>query len=59
MDTVRVVLWCRHNSCVYALHGVYVLCRCSVFLVDKETEELVAKVFDGDIQEKQVAIALA
>lgn len=29
-------------------------CRCSVFLVDSENNELVAKVFDGDIQEKQV-----
>ena len=28
--------------------------RCSVFLVDQENNELVAKVFDGDIQEKQV-----
>ena len=30
-----------------------------MFLVDKENAELVAKVFDGDIQEKQVCTVLA
>ena len=27
--------------------------RCSVFLLEKETNELVAKVFDGDIREQK------
>ena len=27
--------------------------RCSVFLVEKETEELVAKVFDGDVRKNE------
>ena len=26
--------------------------RCSVFLLEKDTNELVAKVFDGDVREK-------
>lgn len=28
---------------------IYCICRCSVFLWDKERDELVAKVFDGEI----------
>ena len=36
---------------------VIVYHRCSVFLLEKETNELVAKVFDGDVQEgKEVSI---
>lgn len=30
--------------------------KCSVFLMDRDTNELVAKVFDGDIAESQVIL---
>ena len=29
------------------IHSVYFYYRCSVFLIDNETDELVSKVFDG------------
>ena len=49
-------------AAIFSLHRVKgmncnFICRCSVFLLERETNELVAKVFDGDIRkEREVSI---
>ena len=45
---IYLVAWFWHGC---GMHGCSWLFRCSVFLLDKESEELVAKVFDGDVSE--------
>ena len=43
----------RNSPVVHKIRRTTSLCRCSVFLVERETQELVAKVFDGDVRKNK------
>ena len=52
MFMISIVFLCRCSLFLLAKFMIVIvsLHRCSVFLLERDTDELVAKVFDGDIR---------